>query len=333
MSEKKDIQWINYARGGGIVLVVLGHVISGIQGTKVNFSNEILLTVYDLVNMFHMSLFFVVSGYLYKFNYKSSIKEYLKYVVDKLIKFGIPYLIFNLLYVLCGLVINDEKYTISNLFFIWIKPISHFWFLYALCVIMMLYPILESIFREKIQLMLAILLALSILITPYIGGILNKIIFFIPFFAIGNFLKKKVEVKALLSIKCYGVSCILYIIFAIILLNYSKCVSVAVLCGFSGTFMFINIMNWLCKNVYLDRMFAYLGKETMPIYLCHSLFVSIFRVLFIKLNINNEWILVLSGVLVGVGFPLIIREILRVIPKGDFIFYPKLISKGVKKHE
>lgn len=58
----KDIVWIDYAKVIGIWLVILGHSIQRMPGWEDSF----LRTSYDWIYLFHMPLFFVISGYLYK---------------------------------------------------------------------------------------------------------------------------------------------------------------------------------------------------------------------------------------------------------------------------
>lgn len=53
MEIKNRIEWLDIAKGIGIVLVVLGHI----------YTNNI---VYNWFYSFHMPLFFFVSGYVYK---------------------------------------------------------------------------------------------------------------------------------------------------------------------------------------------------------------------------------------------------------------------------
>ena len=49
----KRIEWIDIAKGIGIILVVIGHI------SQIEVLN-------DIIYSFHMPLFFIISGYLYK---------------------------------------------------------------------------------------------------------------------------------------------------------------------------------------------------------------------------------------------------------------------------
>jgi len=62
-AEKKEIVWLDYARFVGIFLVILGHSLQRIPDWK---SIEVISYSYDYIYLFHMPLFFVISGYLLK---------------------------------------------------------------------------------------------------------------------------------------------------------------------------------------------------------------------------------------------------------------------------
>ena len=53
----KNIDWVNNAKGLGIILVVFGHVWRGINA-KGLLNNTTFLFIDDLVYSFHMPLFF-----------------------------------------------------------------------------------------------------------------------------------------------------------------------------------------------------------------------------------------------------------------------------------
>ena len=56
----KDLDWIDYAKVIGIFLVVFGHVL---QGQIACSSDNILKLLWDYIYLFHMPLFFMISGF------------------------------------------------------------------------------------------------------------------------------------------------------------------------------------------------------------------------------------------------------------------------------
>lgn len=80
---KERINYITIAKGIGIILVVLGHC-----------GNDM---IEKFVLLFHMPLFFFLSGYLFKDEKLDTPKEYIK---SKVLKLYIPYLIYETIFLL-----------------------------------------------------------------------------------------------------------------------------------------------------------------------------------------------------------------------------------------
>lgn len=59
---RKDIVWLDYARTIGIFLVVFGHCLQTFPEWK---TNGILHGTWDYIYLFHMPLFFIISGFLF----------------------------------------------------------------------------------------------------------------------------------------------------------------------------------------------------------------------------------------------------------------------------
>ena len=115
----KRIEYLDYAKGIGIILVVLGHIL--IKG-------NIKIYIYS----FHMPLFFIISGYL--FNYINIIN--FKEVINKKIKaLLIPYLTFSLINILGEYILSGLSFMVLKKNFletIKFSGIGALWFLPAL---------------------------------------------------------------------------------------------------------------------------------------------------------------------------------------------------------
>lgn len=62
---KKDIVWLDYARLIGILLVVFGHCLQWIPDWG---ESTMIRGLWEYIYLFHMPLFYVISGYLYRHN-------------------------------------------------------------------------------------------------------------------------------------------------------------------------------------------------------------------------------------------------------------------------
>ncbi len=88
--------WIDILKGIGILLVIIGHVYLGEWVSR-------------LVYMFHMPLFFFISGYL--FNFGRSVKQYF---VNKTLHLIVPYFSFLILVYIPGAITRLPYYSINS---------------------------------------------------------------------------------------------------------------------------------------------------------------------------------------------------------------------------
>jgi len=90
---KKEIVWLDYARLIGILLVVFGH---GLQSIPEWNESVIIKGLWDYIYLFHMPVFFIISGFLYKQNRGEGLRAGWGKIFYALI---IPYLIYQFAYI------------------------------------------------------------------------------------------------------------------------------------------------------------------------------------------------------------------------------------------
>lgn len=103
---KKDIVWLDYTRSAGIFLVIFGHSLQRFPGWKEDLA---IKGLWDFIYSFHMPLFFIVSGYLYK---QVSYKNMLAGGGKILICLVFPYLLYQFFYLPLALI--DYRHEILN---------------------------------------------------------------------------------------------------------------------------------------------------------------------------------------------------------------------------
>lgn len=71
------IEWLDSLKGFAIFLVVVGHAVLGYlrAGTFPEYQWSLQLT-HDLIYSFHMPLFFLISGFLYKLTWSKKIQGF-----------------------------------------------------------------------------------------------------------------------------------------------------------------------------------------------------------------------------------------------------------------
>ncbi|WP_173007707.1 acyltransferase family protein, partial [Lactobacillus helveticus] len=157
----KRIEWLDFGKGFFIFLVVIAHVLDGIQGKKIysNIVNNNIHFISDFLFFFVMPVFFAVSGYLFK--RLNTVKGYLFFIRKKAINLLVPYVIFSIIYVMLQQVGGNNlahKHAVDSLLLIWYKPIGYLWFLYVLFFVFVLVGLFSYIgIKLQYQLIIYIL--------------------------------------------------------------------------------------------------------------------------------------------------------------------------------
>lgn len=138
------LEFIDICKGIGIILVILGH-------------SDLPRIVIDMLYSFHMPLFFVISGYLYK-NEDLKIVECIKKKSKSLIY---PYIAFNMLYLLLDVLKASADYIPAVLIkkiiaivygnYIWennYEYIGTLWFLLALFCTEIIYAFVRCLYKK-----------------------------------------------------------------------------------------------------------------------------------------------------------------------------------------
>lgn len=130
---EQRLQWVDYAKGIGIILVVYGHVARGLVNAGLVSDPSFLVWLDGVIYGFHMPLFFLLAGLFF---FESIEKRgALRYVEGKVSTLVYPYVLWSLLQggieVLLSAYTNSKTTWSEVLALLW-APRAQFWFLYAL---------------------------------------------------------------------------------------------------------------------------------------------------------------------------------------------------------
>ncbi len=142
---KARIDWVDYAKGLGIVLVVIGHTLRGeitsAKGSDLWVAHQIDAWIYA----FHMPMFFFLSGLFARSLRNKTPKDFFNSRWTILVH---PYLLWSLIIhgtrSIAGMTDAPWLEFIANFWKVSYEPIGIFWFLYVLCLISSLYYLLFS---------------------------------------------------------------------------------------------------------------------------------------------------------------------------------------------
>lgn len=120
---KDRITWIDVARGILIVLVVMGHVKSSYYSSGILENSFVLHYSNVLVYSFHMAAFFFVSGLLFVQHRPN--KKLSQRIVDKLISYGIPYVIFSFFYYVMQILLSVCLFCVNTILITLLKDTGY----------------------------------------------------------------------------------------------------------------------------------------------------------------------------------------------------------------
>jgi len=137
--EEHRVDWVDYCKGLGIFLVVIGHVLGGIQQSGVISDSLRYRLVEDWLYTFHMPLFFFLSGL---FVQRSMRKPFVGFIFDKAAVLVYPYFVWSVLQgILQTSHYANSPISATDLLRIPYVPIGEYWFLYTLFVITIIYRV------------------------------------------------------------------------------------------------------------------------------------------------------------------------------------------------
>lgn len=286
--ENKRIEWVDVAKGIGIVLVVLGH--NKAPGYLINF-----------IYAFHMPLFFFMSGLLTNPNrYKNAFK----FLKSKFVKLIIPYIVFNAITYLYWVFIDKPPRTYENIIVPlkgmlygvgtdgWLLHNNALWFLTCLFLIEVMFYIITRI--SKKYWIITIFLLVSGITGAYIVDFnprlpwgLDVALTGLVFYGIGYIVKNMRNGK-LMQYKPQSILLALVPLTYTLLFsffnhgnsfivdmnsgNYGK-IPFFYLAAMSGVVLVVLVSKFLTKSVVL----TYLGKNSLIIFGVHILAIKIFK--------------------------------------------------------
>lgn len=181
-SRAERLSWLDILKGIGIILVAIGHI----------YSNR---TVFNWLYSFHMPLFFLAAGWVYK---ERSILTDIKRRIQTIV---VPYFSFGFLVLIYWQVIerrfrDSDMSFIDSLFGLFSGYYDnldfnvHLWFLPCFFVTVVLFNILVNLGGRKIAYIVSALMSLIYIILPMpelLWGF-NRVFKYIGFYAVGVFL-------------------------------------------------------------------------------------------------------------------------------------------------
>ena len=320
LQKKPRLEWVDYAKGLAIILVVYRHALYGVMFSGLEV-DQWLLDANEIVYSFRMPLFFILSGL---FAAKSIQKR------NTLASFGTykfstilyPYLIWGVIQI--GLQIILSNYTNSSrtwfdfvLLLIQPRAIDQLWYLYALFNVSILFYLLYGTLRLSNIWMLGIsilLFGLSTFVQAY--SLIHDAIYFLIFFVIGhmtsNFFLSEKNATFFHSFKPFLISFpIFWATQYYWLHNREMNIYLFAVIALIGVF-FIFALSFLLSKYQVLKVIRNVGRYSLHVYLMHVLIISATRIGLMKVFgvQSTELILIIAWIL-GTSIPVILFSQLK----------------------
>lgn len=304
--------WVDHARGIGIILVVLGHVLGGLHKPGL-FPNETLLRwiVYTLYT-FHMPMFFFLAGLNARHSLRRGASSFL---AGKVTTIAYPYVLWSLIQgstimLLAGAANNPI--TSGDLAAIWYRPIGQFWFLYAL---MICHIVASVVTRQAVMIGLAIS-GVVIFLWLHDPPDLALTLHHFAFYVVGRYAPDAMIRSPIKPLAGWLAWIGLVAAFAVAIaidgsqfgLHPSSVTALpATICGIAAVILLSKLLDpkWF-------RWLAAIGTTSMTIYILHILAGSGMRIVMLKLHVPPwPWVYVIAGTAAGVLLPILAHVTFR----------------------
>ncbi len=277
-SRKARLDWIDVAKGIGILLVVYGHA----MGPDNKY-----------VYLFHMPLFMILSGFVYNPD-----QPFGRYIWKKFSSIYIPFVGWNLIVIFIRTAyamdlgvwekVADGRLNIILTTLLCINKEDRFmgatWYLGALFLISVAYKLIDMAipkFRHRQIIHLILFGALAILAFRYtLPYTQSRTVILMFFYAFGAFLK--VHADSLQKFKGFTLAfllmaafyCFAQFTYASMGTNEYGNIPLFVVCAFLGSFSMITFSRWLCERKFIGYELLrwplrVMGKNTMDILIWH----------------------------------------------------------------
>jgi fucose 4-O-acetylase-like acetyltransferase len=307
---------VDAAKGIGILLVVLGHVVS----QQVPDGHDWYRTLKDAIYFFHMPFFLALSGYVLGLSARAWTADRRAFLLERLDRLIVPFFAFGLIIIagksLFSLVLhvdNTQDSLAAYLDGLFVhtsrSPATSVWYLYAAFIYAVLFRLLIAPRPGILPAMLIASLILPFLEIPNLFYA-DRVLKFLPFFLIGLWagrhrdeVEAQVRRNGWMALVAFGVSIVLT-------LQYTTALSILVTALLS-----LPALYWLAQLLAErgDRVFVTLGAFSMAIYLLNTIAIGLTKgvgFLVLRWDGNAFYLYFVGLTLAGILLPIIAKLVL-----------------------
>ena len=304
------LQWVDVARGIGIILVVYGHALRA-QVTSGQFDPRWNAVAQDtVIYAFHMHLFFFLAGLFVAGSVEKGVKPFL---TEKAATIAYPYILWSSVSIMLGAAASGAtNYAVNTgqILSIWYTPVYQFWFLYVLFICNIAALLIRASRKAAVLLVLASCAGLG----TVLPGMISVSTIYFPFFFGGLLLRPKLvesTVSQSAAVAAVGIGSVgLFIVFwqsnliAVVMPDQLT----SLLRGALGVAAVIGAAVLLQGRA---AWLALLGTASMAIYVLHTIFSAGLRIAMMALGLGPPIVSLVLCTIIGIAAPLVIWMVVR----------------------
>ncbi len=334
MESRQRETWLDGLKGYGILLVILGHVLSGYLDAG-TFSSAFVsfYRVRTWIYSFHMPLFFLISGFTFTLAYWQGGTLHKRRFLAQLLNLLWLYVVFALLqWVVKQLVpeLVNESYDLEDLKGFLVVPLGNFWYIYVLAILYALsalfqvprwHPMWGLLFGGVAIIALDSRMNQTAL-TQY------RILYHLAFFSLGSILCRHQQI--LRNKNLIGVS----VMFLATATFFYVCLYAR---NWYANWRFLIAVSTCIVNLWLfyhypilSKPFGLFGKYSLELYLLHTFFTAGFRTLLPLMGVTLPWLSVGINFLLSTLGGMALAVFSRKGSWGNWIFRPASIITKLK---
>ena len=327
-SNSSKIGWVDAAKGIAILLVVLGHSLRGLNSSGIvpsDFFNALDSRIYA----FHMPVFFALSGLFFARSLRQT--RIAPFLWQRMLRLAWPLVLWTYLFLGVKIAAGghaNTPATLSDLLVLPFPGILHLWFLWALLLIHIGFAATRPLLQENGYPTLALCLFAGIGLAVQIpefpqpvahwaGPALQYMVYFVLGLILGQSplitLARPVPgwTKAASLVLFGGLLFIWPLIPAQALFGLARPLgSLALTLAFLVMLAPSTSPPWPGLAAFRSGL-IHLGKASMAIYLCHTIFSAFLRSALLGMGVENLWFHLIAGTLIGVIMPLVALKLAR----------------------
>ena len=313
----KHLNWVDYAKGLGIILVVYGHISEGVFNAGMAMDRSLYTAIDTIIYSFHMPLFFFLSGLF--FTSSLTKRGFKNNIINKFDTIFYPYIIWSILQGIIEATLSkytNGHVTYTEVFSLLWEPRAQFWFLYVLFFTFIIASIVFIKNRNtKLMISMVCFFSLIYIFQSHLPSIYVFTLCYVHmvFFFIGVLVIQLDCINKLNNLKSFLLISLLFVIsqyWFIFIEGFSRLdrgLYSFIIAIIAITFIVALSMQLSKLNI---RLLAYIGESSLYIYLLHVLIGSGIRIILQKVfHVESATIQILIGCIAAIGLSLIFVEI------------------------